>query len=122
MHWKVTSRWFLAIVGPLARASRRPLAAATLGLAAILSLTTVPVLADDVKVMISGGFSAAYRELVPEFERATGNKVITVAGPSMGATPQAIPNRLARGEDADALIMVGEALDKLAAQSQVIPE
>ena len=47
--------------------------------------------AAEVNVMISGGFSAAYRVLIPEFERTTHNTVVTVAGPSMGATPQAIP-------------------------------
>ena len=52
--------------------------------------------AAEVKVMISGGFSAVYRTLVPEFERATKNTVATVSGPSMGTTPQAIPNRLQR--------------------------
>ena len=31
--------------------------------------------ASEVKVMISGGLTAAYKELVPQFERATGNTV-----------------------------------------------
>ena len=69
--------------------------------------------AAEIKVMISGGFTGAYNTLVPQFERATGHKVVTVSGPSMGETPQAIPNRLARGEDADVVIMVGYALDDL---------
>jgi molybdate transport system substrate-binding protein len=69
--------------------------------------------AAEITVMISGGFSAAYRSLVPEFERATQHKVITLAGPSMGTTPQAIPNRLSRGEPADVLILADSALDKL---------
>ena len=60
--------------------------------------------------MISGGLTAAYKELVPQFERATGNTVITAYGPSMGTTENAIPVRLARGEAADVLIMVGDAL------------
>lgn len=63
--------------------------------------------------MISGGLSAAYKQLVPEFERKTGNKVVTAYGPSMGTTENAIPVRLARGEPADVLIMVGEALSGL---------
>jgi len=74
----------------------------------------------EVKVFISGGFSAALRELGPDFERASGNKVIAVSAPSMGETPEAIPNRLQRGEAADVLIMVGYALDKLIAQGKVI--
>jgi len=75
--------------------------------------------AAEIKVMISGGFSAAYETLVPEFERASGHKVTTVRGPSMGETPQAIPNRLARGEDADVVIMVGYALGGLIDKGQV---
>jgi len=40
----------------------------------------------EVNVMFSGGFSAAYGVLIPEFERTTHNTVVTAAGPSMGAT------------------------------------
>ena len=42
--------------------------------------------AAEVRVMISGGLTAAYKALVPEFERATGHKVLTAYGPSMGTT------------------------------------
>ena len=66
--------------------------------------------AADIRVMISGGLSAAYKELVPQFEKMTGSTVITSYGPSMGNTENAIPVRLARGEPADVLIMVGDAL------------
>jgi molybdate transport system substrate-binding protein len=78
--------------------------------------------AAEIKVMISGGFSAAYEELVPQFERTSGHKVVTERGPSMGETPQAIPNRLARGEAADVVIMVGYALDKLIKDGKVSAE
>jgi len=76
----------------------------------------------EVKVMISGGFSAAYRVLIPEFERTTHNKVVTAFGPSMGNTPDAIPNRLQRGEPADVLIMVDAALDGLRNQGKVVAD
>jgi molybdate transport system substrate-binding protein len=76
--------------------------------------------AAEVRVMISGGLSAAYKVLVPEFERQTGHKVFTEAGPSMGTTASAIPVRLARGEPADVLIMVGYALADLARQGKVV--
>jgi molybdate transport system substrate-binding protein len=76
--------------------------------------------AAEVRVMISGGLTAAYKQLVPEFERATGNKVLTAYGPSMGTTVNAIPVRLERGEPADVLIMVGYALGDLARQGKVI--
>ncbi len=76
----------------------------------------------EVKVMISGGLTAAYNQLVPQFEHATENKVITASGPSMGTTPNAIPVRLARGEPADVLIMVGYALGDLAKQGKVVAD
>src|ERR1700743_3454544 len=77
--------------------------------------------AAEVRVMISGGLTAAYKELVPEFERLTGNKVITAYGPSMGTTANAIPVRLERGEPADVLIMVGYALGDLIKQGEAAP-
>jgi molybdate transport system substrate-binding protein len=70
--------------------------------------------------MISGGFSAAYRALAPEFERSTGHTLKTASGPSMGNTSEAIPKRLERGEPADVVIMVASALDKLIGESKVI--
>src|ERR1700744_4268354 len=84
----------------------------------ILWLTGV-ARAAEVRVMISGGLTAAYNELVPGFERATGHTVITSYGPSMGTTVNAIPVRLERGEPADVLIMVGYALDDLAKKGKV---
>ena len=72
----------------------------------------------EIKVVSSGGFAAAFRELVPEFERTTGNKVVAEWGPSMGNTPEAIPQRLARGEPIDVVIMVGDALGELAKRGQ----
>jgi molybdate transport system substrate-binding protein len=78
--------------------------------------------AAEVHVMISGGLSAAYNALVPEFEKATGNKVITAYGPSMGTTVNAIPVRLERGEPADVLILVGYALGDLIKQGKVMPD
>src|ERR1700692_4869228 len=80
-----------------------------LGLAGALLLTG-PAGAAEVRVMISGGLTAAYQALVPEFEKATGNKVLTAFGPSMGTTVNAIPVRLESGEPAAVLIMVGYAL------------
>jgi len=78
--------------------------------------------AAEVRVMISGGLTAAFNTLVPEFERLTGNKVLTAYGPSMGTTVNAIPIRLQRGEPADVLIMVGYALGDLVKQGKVIAD
>jgi molybdate transport system substrate-binding protein len=89
------------------------------GIAAALSLSGAAGAA-EVRVMISGGLTAAYQALVPEFEKATGNKVLTAYGPSMGTTANAIPVRLERGEPADVLIMVGYALNDLVKNGKVI--
>src|SRR6202011_4112406 len=92
-----------------------------LGIAGALSLAG-PASAAEVRVMISGGLTAAYKVLVPEFERSTGHKVLTAYGPSMGTTVNAIPIRLERGEPADVLIMVGYALGDLVKQGKVTAE
>ena len=70
--------------------------------------------AEEVRVMISAGFYQVYAELGPAFERATGHRLITTRGPSMGDSPEAIPTRLARGETADVVILDGGAADELA--------
>ncbi|QOG17244.1 substrate-binding domain-containing protein [Bradyrhizobium sp. SEMIA] len=69
--------------------------------------------AADLKVMISAGFFNVYKELGPAFEASTGHKLVTTRGPSIGDSPEAIPTRLARGEDADAVIMDGVGVDLL---------
>ena len=69
--------------------------------------------------MTSGGFTAAFLELVPAFERATGHRVVTTFGGSMGDGPETIPNRLRRGEPADVVILAAAALDELAAEQHV---
>ena len=89
-----------------------------LGIAGLLFFSAEGAAA-EIKVMISGGFSAAYKKLAPEFERASGHKIVTAYGPSMGATPEAIPNRMARGEPVDVVIMVGSALDGLIKDGKV---
>jgi hypothetical protein len=47
--------------------------------------------AADVQVMISAGFYGVYSELSPAFERASGHRLVTTRGPSMGDSPEAIP-------------------------------
>ena len=75
----------------------------------------------EVRVMTSGAFTAAYKELAPQFERETGNKVATAYGASMGSAPEAIPNRLRRGEPADVAILAADALDDLIKDGKVTP-
>lgn len=78
--------------------------------------------AADIHVMISGGFTAAYQKLAPGFAAQSGARLGTEHGPSMGKSPEAIPNRLARGEHADVVIMVGYALDDLIKKGVVDPQ
>jgi molybdate transport system substrate-binding protein len=93
--------------------SRRKFAAvAALPLICAL-LTVATARADEIKVVTSGGFTVAYLELVPEYEGATHNKLVTEFGPSMGTTHNAIPIRLERGEAIDVVIMAAPALDDL---------
>lgn len=75
--------------------------------------------ATEIKVMTSGGFTAAYKQLVPEYERATGNTVASAYGASQGGAPDSIPSRLDRGEAVDIVILAAPALDKLIAKGQV---
>jgi molybdate transport system substrate-binding protein len=79
------------------------------------------VAAEEITVICSGGFSAALRELAPQFERASGHKLNLGWGPSMGTTHDAIPMRFQRGESMDVLIMVGGALGELVKEGKVVP-
>jgi molybdate transport system substrate-binding protein len=99
---------------------RAHLRALAIGFAGAL-LFTATANAAEVRVMISGGLTAAFTALVPVFEKQTGNKVLVAYGPSMGTTLNAIPVRLERGEPADVLIMVGYALIDLAKKGKVEP-
>src|SRR5437879_12104680 len=82
-----------------------------LGLAALVIAGAAS--AADVYVMISAGFYGVYSELGPAFERASGHRLLTTRGPSMGDSPEAIPARLARGETADGVILDGGAAGEL---------
>src|SRR5215510_2457983 len=93
---------------------------ATLGIAALLVPGSAS--AADVHVMISAGFYQVYSELGPGFERATGHRLVTTRGPSMGDSPEAIPTRLERGEAADVVIMDGGAADELVKRGLARPD
>jgi molybdate transport system substrate-binding protein len=90
-----------------------------LSLASLLLLTTAAQ-SGEIRVMASGGFTAAYDEVVPQYERASRDKVITAYGASMGGAPDSIPVRLERGEPADVLILASTALDDLIKQGKVV--
>src|SRR4051812_35050840 len=103
------------------RVITRGITASILGLSGIVFISA-DLAAAEVKVMISGGLTEAYKILVPEYERITGNTVVTAYGPSMGSTINALPKRLDRGEPADVVIMVGYALGDLIKQGKVVAD
>lgn len=70
--------------------------------------------AAEVRVMISAGFYGVYHQLAPLFEQSTGHRLITIRGPSIGDSPEAIPTRLASGQQADVVILDGESAENLA--------
>jgi len=82
---------------------------------------TAPDSLGRVKVITSGGFTAAFNILGPLLEQATGIEVTTEYGSSMGGGPESIPVRLARGETTDILIMNRPPLDGLADDGRIRP-
>ena len=73
----------------------------------------------QLKVIISGGFSAPYQQLLPEFERKSGTKVTTGSGASQGTGPQTIGAQLARGVAADVVILSREGLSELIVANRI---
>ena len=74
----------------------------------------------QLNVLISGGFSSAYEQLLPEFERTSGIKVTTGSGASQGAGPQTIAAQLARGVPANVVILSREGLSDLIAEKRIV--
>jgi len=93
-------------------------AGVVLAIVAVLAMPT-PSFA-QVKVIISGGFSPAYREVVPGFERTTGISVTTASGASQGTGPDTIGAMLRRGELADVVILNRSGLAELIAQGRIV--
>jgi len=70
---------------------------------------------EKLTVMISGGFSLAYKQILPEFERNTGTAVTTLSGASQGTGPKTIKSQLEQGADVDVVILSKEGLGELIA-------
>jgi molybdate transport system substrate-binding protein len=66
--------------------------------------------ASEFRVMTSGAFTAAHLELIPQLERVTRKKVVTVTT-SVGTGETSIANRLKRGEVAD-IVIVADGLQQ----------
>jgi molybdate transport system substrate-binding protein len=74
----------------------------------------------QLKVITSGGFSAAFEALKPGFEKTTGITVTVGRGQSQGGGPNAIGAQLRRGETADVVIMSREGLNDLIAEGRIV--
>lgn len=88
-------------------------------IAAIVLLLASTASADEIKVMTSGAFTAAYLELAADFERVTGHHVVTEAT-SMGTGATSIEARLASGEAIDVVIVAAAALDEFVTNHRVV--
>jgi molybdate transport system substrate-binding protein len=73
----------------------------------------------DITVRMSGGFALAYQDLLPEFEGASGIKVVTTSGASQGTGPNTIKAQLERGEPADVVILSTDGLAELIAGGRI---
>ena len=77
--------------------------------------------ADDIRVMTSGAFTAAYLELRPQLERTIKVNIVTAAT-SMGIGSDSIPSRLERGEAVDVVIVADDALNELIKNGRVLAD
>ena len=93
-------------------------AVAQLALATLLAYPA-PVAA-QLRVLISGGFSVAYKDLLPQFERTTGVSVDTASGSSQGDGPTSIGVQLRSGALFDVVILNTNGLADLMAQGRII--
>jgi molybdate transport system substrate-binding protein len=75
---------------------------------------------DELRVMISGGFSLAYHDVLPDFERTTGICVTTLSGASQGTGPKTIRYQLEQGADIDVVILSKEGLSELVAKGRIV--
>ena len=64
---------------------------------------------DEIRIMTSGAFTAAYLALIPRLEQLTGKKLVTAAT-SIGTGENSIPNRLRRRESVDVVIVADTVL------------
>jgi molybdate transport system substrate-binding protein len=90
-----------------------PSAIATFGFIALL-VQGVAAVAAEVKVMAGAGMSGAFAELVPQFERATGHKIVIQYGG--GAT---LKKQIEAGEAFDVAIIDSHEVDALIKQGKI---
>jgi molybdate transport system substrate-binding protein len=90
--------------------------AAAIGAAVMLTVTGMTTHAAEIRVLSTQATEEAYRELVPEFEKAAGHKVTTTFTGTLDAN-----KRLAAGESYDLLIMSASSIDEHIKGGKVAP-
>jgi molybdate transport system substrate-binding protein len=86
-----------------------------------LLLAGRPAAADDIRVMTSGAFAAAYLELTPRCETLARDTMVTVTT-TMGTGLTFIPTRLQRGEAVDVVIVDDAAVRQLIKDGLVLAD
>src|SRR5580692_4458114 len=79
------------------------------------ALGTTASQAAELKLLTAGAFKSTVVALVPEYEKASGNKV-SVDNDTVGA----LMKRIEAGEQFDVVVMTPETVDKLASEGKVI--
>jgi molybdate transport system substrate-binding protein len=72
--------------------------------------------AAEIKVLSTQATEQAYRELAPQFEKASGHKVTTIFTGTLD-----LQKRIAAGETYDLIIMAGPAIDDYIKSGKVVP-
>lgn len=75
----------------------------------------------QLQVIISGGFSSPYQQMLPQFEKNTGISVKTLSGASQGTGPKTIKAQLEAGAAVDVVILSREGLTELVSSGRIIP-
>src|SRR5262245_18749454 len=86
-----------------------------LSIAGAVFLLSGVVNAAEIKVLSTQATEEAYKELVPQFEKASGHKVTTIFTGTLG-----VMKRLSDGESYDLLIMSRQSIDEHAQNGKVV--
>jgi molybdate transport system substrate-binding protein len=78
------------------------------------ALCTTPSQAAELKLLVAGAFKATAVALVPDYEKASGNKV-TVDNETVGG----LMKRIQGGESFDVVVMTPETVDKLISDNKI---
>lgn len=78
-----------------------------------------PLYAEELTVWCSGGLMSVIQQIAPRWQKSSGVELHIEPAPSMGDSPQSIPQRLAHRQRADVLVMVDAGIAPLAKQGWV---